>query len=96
MSVVIILFFTATVDVSVSDQVPEGDFSGEYRDYATVGEPADSVVGDVIAQSDTVRDTRWGVMNYAGAYEYEGTVYIVEQSPMYIDFGLFEFRPFGR
>lgn len=86
--------FAMTTDVYVSETVSESEFDGDARSVETLGFALEGVIGSVVENPDE-RVSVGSMLDREGAYTYEGTVYIVEESPTYLDYGVFEFDPFG-
>jgi hypothetical protein len=81
----------STTNLWVEESAPEEEYNGDYQDYATLGDPEDKMVGVVVSNPEEVHQVP--PRGYVeGAYEYEGTVYEVRQSPTYIDLGSFDLQ----
>lgn len=94
-SCLLIAMLFVSVDVSVADQVSVEEYSGEYESYGELAQHEQYMVGGFILEPDSSTNVLAFNSGYAGAYEYQGTVYVIEESSFYFDFLVFEWRPFG-
>lgn len=87
--------FFAGSDIYVVDQMPEEEYDGSARSMDTLDFPLKGIVGSVIEDEDNriYSQSMWGVESNS-AFEYEGTVYILDSGPMYYKVGGLELHLF--
>ena len=84
----IVFALGSSVTLTVVETVPTEDYDGSYEQVG-VGEGAPDIVEElIVSEGDSINGSAF---DYQGAYEYEGTVYVIESSEHFSLFG-FEFQ----